>query len=361
MLQSGYLDLQAKKWLSQQRESIDEEIKRLKKLNILEEAKRLTSTTGLSKKKGDLAEILITKAYVKAFNDELKILGAGQIRVELVKTRVNKGHVLHQLRLCGSKGCDLEHVLSEGEFRLIALAAFLADVAGKAGATPFVFDDPISSLDQDYEEAVVQRLIALSKDRQLIVFTHRLSLLGLIQDYAKVAGSEVDIVCLRQESWGAGEPGDTPLFAKKPEKALNVLIGERLSGAKKVLDELGKELYEPIAKGLCSDFRILLERMIETDLLADVVQRYRRAINTMGKIEKLALITAEDCNFFDGMMTKYSRYEHSQPGEAPVQLPLPDELRQDFTALKTWREDFVKRGKEKPTVSGLGEVDSVTH
>ena len=345
ILQSGYLDLQAKKWLSQQRESIDEEIKRLKKLNILEEAKRLTATTGLSKKKGDLAEVLITKAYVKAFNDELKILGAGKIRVELVKTRVSKGHVLHQLRLCGSKGCDLEHVLSEGEFRIIALAAFLADVAGKAVATPFVFDDPISSLDQAYEETVVQRLIALSKDRQLIVFTHRLSLLGLIQDYAKVAGSEVHIVCLRQESWGAGEPGDTPLFAKKPERALNVLIGERLSGAKKVLDELGKELYEPIAKGLCSDFRILLERMIETDLLADVVQRYRRAVNTMGKIEKLALITAEDCKFFDDMMTKYSRYEHSQPGEAPVQLPLPDELQQDFNALKSWRDEFVKRDK----------------
>lgn len=86
MLQSNYLELQAKKWLSQQRESIDKEITRLKKINILEEAKRLTATTGLSKKKGDLAEVLITNAYVNAFNDELKMLGAGNIKVELVKT-----------------------------------------------------------------------------------------------------------------------------------------------------------------------------------------------------------------------------------------------------------------------------------
>jgi hypothetical protein len=344
-LQSDYLDFQAKKWLSQQREAIDEEIKRLKALNTLENAKRLTNTTGLSKKKGDLAELLITKAYVKAFNDELNAVGAGKIKVELVKTKVSKGHVLHQLRLCGAYGCDLEHILSEGEFRIIALAAFLADVAGKAGATPFVFDDPISSLDQEYEEAVVQRLIALAKDRQLIVFTHWLSLLGLIQDYSKAAGIEPDIVCLRQESWGSGEPGDTPLFAKKPEKALNSLLNEKLAGANKVLAEHGKEIYEPIAKGLCSDFRILLERMIETDLLADVVHRYRRAVNTMGKLGNLALVTAEDCSFFEAMMTKYSRYEHSQPGEAPVPLPLPDELQQDFNTLKGWREEFVKRGK----------------
>jgi hypothetical protein len=35
-----------------------------------------------------------------------------------------------------------------------------------------------------------------------------------------------------------------------------------------------------------SDIRILVERIVELDFLADVVQRYRRAVNTMGKVEK---------------------------------------------------------------------------
>ncbi len=342
-LQASYLELQAQKWTSQQQGTIVAERDRHLQINQLGEAKKLTNTNALSRKKGELAEVLITEAFVQSFNDELKRLGAGGLRVELVKTKVSKGRVLHKLRLCGAKGCGLEDVLSEGEFRIIALAAFFADVADKAGTTPFVFDDPISSLDQDYEEAVVKRLVQLAQTRQVIVFTHRLSLLGLIQDYGKKADNEPNLICVRQESWGAGEPGDTPLFAKKPEKALNSLINNRLPIATKMLEKLGKENYDMIAKGLCSEFRILLERMIESELLADVVQRYRRAVNTLGKLNKLARITEEDCKLFDDMMTKYSKYEHSQPGEAPVQIPLPDELKQDFEAMKEWRTEFAKR------------------
>ena len=80
-------------------------------------------------------------------------------------------------------------------------------------ANSYQFDDPISSLDQDYEESVVQRLCSLATDRQVIVFTHRLSLLGLVQDYAKKTDIGSEVICIREESWGTGEPGDTPLFA----------------------------------------------------------------------------------------------------------------------------------------------------
>ena len=217
------------------------------------------------------------------------------------------------------------------------------DVTGKTYPTPFVFDDPISSLDQNYEEAVVQRLCAIASERQVIIFTHRLSLLGMVQDYAKKARIEPEIICIREESWGTGEPGDTPFFAKKPDKALNQLINDQLSKAKKILNEDGREAYELLAKALCSDFRILLERMIEYELMSDVVQRYRRAINTMGKISNLAKISEADCKYFDDLMTKYSRYEHSQPLEAPVPLPEPDELETDFNALRDWLSEFKER------------------
>ena len=83
--------------------------------------------------------------------------------------------------------------------------------------------------------------------------------------------------------------------------------------------------------------------MIEFELIADVVQRYRRAINTMGKISNLAKISEEDFKYFDDLMTKYSRYEHSQPLETPVPLPEPDELETDFNGLKAWQAEFKKR------------------
>jgi len=336
-------ELQARKWMSQQRKSIDEELKRLKAIQKLQSAKKLTNTRALSTKKGELAETLITDAFVERFNKELENLGANHIEIELIKSKVTKGKVLHRLRLLDSNIDSPDDVLSEGEHRIVALAAFLADVTGKKQPAPFVFDDPISSLDQPFEEAVVQRLVELSQERQVIVLTHRLSLLGMVQDYAKKAGIKPEVVCIRKEKWGTGEPSDTSLSTQRTDKALNSLINDRLPKARKLLKEHGQVVYDPCAKGLCSEFRILIERMVEYDLLVDIVQRYRRDIKTMNKIDKLAKINESDCKIFDAMMTKYSRYEHSQPIEAPITMPSPDDLETDFKALKAWRDEFTNR------------------
>lgn len=336
-------DLNAKKWLADQKSAILEEFNRLQIIKKIQEAKKKTNSTALSKKKGELADLLITDAFVQRFNNELKALGASKIKVSPIRSRVSKGKVLHTLQLHNSVQNPLHDILSEGENRIVSIAAFLADVTGKNHPTPFVFDDPISSLDQDYEEAVVKRLCTIALNRQVIIFTHRLSLLGLLQDYAKKVNIVPDIICIREESWGTGEPGDTPLFAKRPDKALNQLLNDRLQKAKTLLRESGRDAYDPYVKSLCGDFRIILERMIEFDLMSGIVERYRRAVNTMGKINNLAKISVKDCTYFDELMTKYSRYEHSQPFEAPVNPPDPDELENDFITLKKWQEEFARR------------------
>ncbi|MEB8520215.1 AAA family ATPase [Acidithiobacillus ferriphilus] len=315
--------LQARKWLAEHRAAIDEEVTRLKLLNQLKAAKKSADTTALSRKKGELAEALITDAFVQRFNAELKALGASRVKVDLVKSKVSKGRVLHKLQLRGASQSGLADVLSEGENRIVSIAAFLADVTGRTYPAPFVFDDPISSLDQNFEEAVVQRLCAIASERQVVIFTHRLSLLATVQDYAKKVSIKPEIVCIREEPWGTGEPGNTPLQAQKPLQALNTLINIELPKAKKLFNESGFDGYKSEAKAICSEFRILLERMVEYELMSDVVQRYRRAINTMGKISNLAKISEADCKYFDDLMTKYSRYEHSQPAEVPVMLPEP--------------------------------------
>jgi hypothetical protein len=64
----------------------------------------------------------------------------------------------------------------------------------------------------------------------------------------------------------------------------------------------------------------------------------------MGKLHKVAKITSNDCEYIDIMMTKYSRYEHAQPGDAPIELPEPDELEQDLKGLKAWLDEFSGRG-----------------
>lgn len=72
---------------------------------------------------------------------------------------------------------------------------------------------------------------------------------------------------------------------------------------KKIFNESGTDAYQTEAKSLCSKFRIILERIIEYELMSDVVHRYRRSINTMSKIKNLAIISEEDCTYFDELMS----------------------------------------------------------
>jgi len=344
ILEEQAKELQTQKWLSEQKNLIDQEVARLKRINALEKARRLTNPKSLSDKKSALADIMISPAFIKRFKDELQSLGAFRIKVKLNKTRAEYGRVYHKIQLNGCKrNVFTAEVLSDGEFRIVSLATFLADVEGHAHSTPFIFDDPITSVDQDFEEATAQRLIALCRSRQVIVFTHRLSLMALLEDAAKKAGIEPYVICLRSESWGIGEPGETPIFAKKPEKALNLILNERLPKARKIFNEIGRDEYEEVAKGICIDIRILIERLIENDLLADVVQRFRRSVQTMGKIHNLAKINADDCKLLDNYMTEYSKYEHSQSFETPVNIPDPDRIENDLKDILVWIDEFKTR------------------
>ncbi len=341
--------LEAQHWVHQQADAIREEVVRLQRRQACEGWLNLANSRIVSLKAGDIAEKVITEAYVDRFNREMKELGGARLKVELVKTRTEKGRVLHQLRLRGAPVADdpPSVVLSEGERRIVSLAAFLADVAEKPHAAPFIFDDPISSLDQDFEWQVAARLARLAKDRQVLVFTHRLSLYGAMEDAAKKIGEKWKDTNLEQryiESFAgtAGHPADEAAWNANTKKANNILLA-RLDNAIKVGESHGADAYRMQAQSICTEFRKLLERTVEDDLLGKVVQRHRRSVTTDHRLGLLAHITQDDCKFIDDLMTKYSCYEHSQSQEAPAFLPDEPELRADLEALKQWREGFTKR------------------
>ncbi len=342
-------DLEAKRWIAQQELSVRNEITRLQQMKAYEGWKYLTNPRKISVKAGSISEQVITKAYVSRFNNELQLLGATRLKVELVKTRINLGKTLHKLQLKGTQNNQVmpDSVLSEGERRIISLAAFLADVADKPQTSPFIFDDPISSLDHDFEWSVACRLIELAKKRQVLVFTHRLSLYGAMEDVAKKVGGEWKkqhhtALCIEAYGDAVGHPVDQATWNANTKKANNILLN-RLDTAKRAGEEDGSESYRALAQGICSDFRKLLERSVEDDLLNEVVKRHRRSITTDNRLTALHNITTEDCRFIDDLMTKYSCYEHSQSQEDPILTPEEHELRVDIESLKNWRENFSKR------------------
>ena len=215
------------------------------------------------------------------------------------------------------------------------------------GAAPFLFDDPISSLDHDFEWFVARRLVELAKTRQVIVLTHRLSLYGILEDLAKKEGdiwkaSHYQPMCIEAYAGVAGHPADQEVWNANTKKANNLLI-TKLDAARKAGETGGAPAYRMLAQGICSEFRKLIERSVEDDLLNKVVLRHRRSITTENRLHAIPGIEAQDCVLIDTLMTKYSCYEHSQSREAPIFIPEEPELRKDLEELKAWREGLTKR------------------
>lgn len=338
------LELEAKLWACQQVEAIKQEVIRLRKYREYEFWKSLTNPRNISTKAASISEIAITEAYIQRFNDELKLLGAHHLKVELIKSRTSRGEVFHKIQLKGVASQNIlpESVLSEGERRIISLAAFLADVVNKPYLAPFIFDDPISSLDHDYEWHVASRLANLAKHRQVIIFTHRLSLFGTMEDVSKKNGDQwhkthFSALCIESFNGIAGNPAHQQTWNSNTKTANNILL-TRLRDACKVAEQSGAEVYRQLAQAICSDFRKLLEKSVEDDLLNSIVRRHRRSITTDNKIHSLALIEKDDCMFIEQLMTKYSCFEHSQSDEIPIRIPEEAELSSDIQSLILWRD-----------------------
>lgn len=336
-------ELAMRQWLAQQQPAVVEEVERLRAIASLDDARKLTRTTGLSLQAAKLSEKLVTQAFGDRFRSELERFGADYLRVEMVKSRATKGRVLHELVLKTDSLHKTAAVLSDGEKRIVSLAACFADFLAEDRNVPFVFDDPMSSLDQEHEEKVADRLVELAATRQVIVFTHRLPFMMALSESASANGVTPHVCALERTSWGAGVPSGSPLEAQRPDRALNQLMDERLAAIRKAEAARNLEDVRSRTAELCRDLRITLENIVEKVLLGDVVKRCRRAINTKGKLRLVARVGIEDCNLIDQMMTKYSFPEHSQPEEAPVLAVTADVLERDLQTLIEWLGEFSRR------------------
>ena len=59
--------------------------------------------------------------------------------------------------------------------------------AGRVAAETYVFDDPVSSLDHRHRDRVAERLAEEGKTRQVVVFTHDMAFLLLLDEACRPA------------------------------------------------------------------------------------------------------------------------------------------------------------------------------
>ena len=141
---------------------------------------------------------------------------------------------------------------------------------------------------------------------------------------------KVDLSYIEREGEKSGIPTPTPFNILSTKKALSkftVITNERPRDA------------------MSREFRILLERMIEYDLLSRIVMRDNARIYT-SSIHKLLRIKKPHIEMFDKFLKKYHPRMHSSSPETAAPLPEYDELKRDAIELEQWRSGFTDRQKK---------------
>jgi hypothetical protein len=332
--------LDARAQLGLVKASVVEAVNTMKRIRFLGACANDIRPLPVTLKAKELNEKIITENLGKALNAEFAALGVQGLQVSL-RPVGNRGKMEHKLVLEKAGQQRVGDILSEGEQRAIALASFLADVGLSGSTAGLIFDDPVSSLDHLRRGRVVGRLVAEAKNRQVIVFTHDLYFLTLVQEDAKQAGVDLHVRSLQRTPEGYGVPEDSLPFAGANTGARVGLLRQAQVRAAKLL-KLGDESGSAkLVQDIYVDLRKAWERGVEEVLFNGTVSRFSAAVET----NRLAAVEVTDDDFraVRESMARCSKFAHDGAAAAYVAMPTPDELTQDIDKLEAWRTQTEKR------------------
>ncbi|ELI6455815.1 AAA family ATPase [Flavobacterium psychrophilum] len=323
------------------------EIYRQKKIKLLNLCISKCNTRTVTTHSNELATKYISQNLKQNFKTELSKLGFKNIKIE-TETKGQRGKQYHYLRLDeqNANGIVLKDILSEGEHRCISLATFLSELSTSEHKSAIIFDDPVSSLDHKWRNKISKRITEEALERQVIVFTHDITFLLMIQEHSESLNCNLDIKSLTRKKQETGLIASNP-----PWDALNV--GKRIGLLKNAYQQLEKiertetdEVYKERAKYLYGKLRETWERFVEEVFLNGVIQRFGRAIQTQ-RLSKIVDLTNEDYNLVDTNMSKCSTYftGHDTAGTLIEEMPDSAEFLTDLTILENYTAEIRKRRK----------------
>jgi hypothetical protein len=280
------------------------------------------------------AEVL-NRDFERLFETECQALRAPRVSLDFPG---REGEARRRKLLTPEHG--LGEVLSEGEQKVIALADFLAEAALKREKSPIILDDPVTSLDHKRLQHVVDRLVALSLDRQIIVFTHDIwfaaELLARFERepsacaFCDVVAEGGRIGCVTH-----GSHPRTDTFKDRARRIRNVI-----DQARKASGDTRPALIE---KGY-AELRGACEVVVEKEILKGVTERLRPnvRITVIDQIRADRLPAAVQA--IQPLFNKCCRViaSHAQPLSMLGVRPTLDELETDWSTLQKARGEYLK-------------------
>lgn len=341
---SEVAELEARQQLSRSVGSLLLRRQELTKLRLLQECRMRCDTGDISRKNTQLRKRFITTEFRERLRTELEALDLEYIPFR-IDERSEEGESYVGVGLETKLDVANHEILSDGEFRALALACFLAEVGSFPDHSGIVFDDPVSSLDHLRVRKVANRLVREAKEhRQVIVFTHDLRFLDELRKAAvdRQVPTVTHWVLRRAKVCGHVRENDQPWESKSVGQRLAALTDRY--GQMKRRDDIGSEEYREEVRLFYGDLRDTWERLIEEKLLNGAVSRFAPDVMTLRLIG--AVIEDEDYQrVFEGM-TKASTYAHDRPAAAQREPPTSREIQADLEALSTYSASVSRRQKE---------------
>lgn len=307
-------------------------------------------TNEITAKVGALNQKIISEQLRDALNTELRGLGVGSLEVGLRQKNV-KGNALYSLALERPGEARLSAVLSEGEQRAVAIASFLADLAISDAPIGVIFDDPVSSLDHQRRRNVARRLVAEALRRQVVVLTHDIYFLSLLEEEAVLKPTPFQVQSLRRTAEGCGVPSpDLPFDGAKTTDRVKSLRNSRDEIVKQQ-KEGNQDYADKLLRLAWIDLRLSWERGVEEVLFNGVVVRFNAGVATM-KLDSVE-VTDEDVRaVFEGM-TRCNNVPHDGAENAQVEIGSVDDLSAEIERLHEWRVRIAKRHNETKSKRAL--------
>ena len=325
-------------WLALVKEDVLAQIKRLIAIDGLNKAAKETSTNKITTQSAKVAQALVTNRLRGRFAKEVDKLGVAGLAIELQQAKTSAGVPHFQVRLINKPSEPVGKVLSEGEHRCVALAAFLAELATIEAPSAIVFDDPVSSLDHQHRDKVAARLADEGQNRQVIIFTHDMAFL-LLLDEACRATKDRNATQISYRS--VSRVGESAGFCHDDQPASVMPLDKVIEGMRTHLDnvkiqhERGDQAnWQREITSFQDQLRTTWERAVE-DFVAPVIRRLSRKVDTAGLL-KLTVLTIADCESMRDAFGRCSKLLHSQPGELNPPIPVPAVIEAEIEALEKW-------------------------
>jgi len=329
-------ELKDRKFISTKTIEIKGIISNFKIVKALQLKSNSFSTNAISRKTTDAREQLVEQNFNDLFQAELKLFKKSDLKIELnFGTDKTKSKIEQRIK----SNYKLSDILSEGEQKAISLAEFLTELQLDNIKAPVIFDDPVNSLDHRIIDEVGKRFIELSKQRQVIIFTHSILMLhSLIQQSElatnKQANVEFEFHKVKNNFGITGildeveEINSFKYYTKKLQAVIDIKPSPEQDEAKLVAEGYGH-------------LRSAIEIAVEDDLLKKTVKRYKKGVafpsllridgskidTNKGKVND---IYEKCCVSIDG---------HSSPEEIHT-TPTITELKVDYEEFKKVRKIF---------------------